>query len=192
MYHTLMQHLPVEVNVVDTEVVEQTIARLVALQILLPYQVGAIDRSELTSFFDTQPGKELLHAAWVRREIPFTYGLPAHQSPQEWLRELRQSEEQELSGESNRVQSVLENETVLVRGIIDCLYEVNGELVLLDYKTDRVLEHRGGLEPLVENYRFQLQLYARAIQDILGRKVDHMWLYFSMAVMRSSCKSFVI
>ncbi|MCK6075432.1 helicase-exonuclease AddAB subunit AddA [Paenibacillus silvae] len=178
VYHTLMQHLPVEVNVVDTEVVEQTIARLVALQILLPYQVGAIDRSELTSFFDTQPGKELLHAAWVRREIPFTYGLPAHQSPQEWLRELRQSEEQELSGESNRVQSVLENETVLVRGIIDCLYEVNGELVLLDYKTDRVLEHRGGLEPLVENYRFQLQLYARAIQDILGRKVDHMWLYF--------------
>lgn len=67
---------------------------------------------------------------------------------------------------------------MLVRGIIDCLYEVDGELVLLDYKTDRVLEHRGGVEPLVENYRFQLRLYKRAIEDILGRQVDHMWLYF--------------
>lgn len=178
VYHTLMQHLPVDGNVVDTEVVEKTIARLVNLQILLPYQAHAIDRSELTSFFDTQPGKELLHAAWVRREIPFTYGLPAHQSPQEWIHALHQNEEQELFGKSNDVKAVLENETVLVRGIIDCLYEVNGELVLLDYKTDRVLEHRGGLEPLVENYRFQLQLYAQAIKDILGRQVDHIWLYF--------------
>jgi ATP-dependent helicase/nuclease subunit A len=178
VYHTLMQHLPVDGSVIDASVVEQTISRLLALQILLPYQAEAIEQSELTAFFDTQPGTEMLRAAWIRREIPFTYGLPAHQSPAEWIHGLRQNEEQEVFGENSKVQAVLDNETVLVRGIIDCLYEVDGELVLLDYKTDRVLEHRGGLEPLVENYRFQLELYGRAIEDILSRKVDHTWLYF--------------
>ncbi|MGQ8872825.1 helicase-exonuclease AddAB subunit AddA [Paenibacillus sp. TSA_86.1] len=178
VYHTLMQHLPVDGSVVDTAVVEQTISRLLALQILLPYQVEAIERSELTSFFETQPGMEMLRASWIKREIPFTYGLPAHQSPAEWLNELQRNEEQEMFGEHRKVQALLENETVLVRGIIDCLYEVDGELVLLDYKTDRVLDHRGGLEPLIENYRFQLELYGRAIEDILGRQVDHTWLYF--------------
>jgi ATP-dependent helicase/nuclease subunit A len=178
VYHTLMQHLPVDGSVVDEAVVEQTISRLLAIQILLPYQAEAIERSELIAFFDTQPGMEMLRAAWIRREIPFTYGLPAHQSPAEWIRALRPNEEQEILGENDRVQAVLQDETVLVRGIIDCLYEVDGELVLLDYKTDRVLEHRGGVEPLVENYRFQLRLYERAIEDILGRQVDHTWLYF--------------
>ncbi|MMZ64924.1 ATP-dependent helicase/nuclease subunit A [compost metagenome] len=67
---------------------------------------------------------------------------------------------------------------MLVQGIIDCLYEVDGELVLLDYKTDRVLEHRGGIDALVANYSFQLNLYAQAIEDILGRKVSRKWLYF--------------
>ncbi|WP_342552113.1 helicase-exonuclease AddAB subunit AddA [Paenibacillus sp. FSL R7-0652] len=178
VYHTLMQHLPVDGAAVDAAVVEQTISRLLALQILLPYQAEAIDARELTDFFDTQPGTEMLRAAWVRREIPFTYGLPAHQSPAAWLHGLQLNEEQEQFGENSRVQAGLENETVLVRGIIDCLYEVDGELVLLDYKTDRVLEHRGGLELLTANYRFQLQLYGRAIEEILGRQVDHKWLYF--------------
>ncbi|KAA8782703.1 ATP-dependent helicase/nuclease subunit A [Paenibacillus sp. 4624] len=178
VYHTLMQHLPVDGSVVDEAIVDETISRLLAIQILLPYQAEAIERSELIAFFDTQPGMEMLRAAWIRREIPFTYGLPADQSPEEWIRGLRPNEEQEIHSENDRVQAVLQDETVLVRGIIDCLYEVDGELVLLDYKTDRVLEHRGGVEPLVENYRFQLRLYKRAIEDILGRQVDHMWLYF--------------
>nr|WP_154957788.1 helicase-exonuclease AddAB subunit AddA [Paenibacillus xylanexedens] len=178
VYHTLMQHLPVDGSVVDEAIVDETISRLLAIQILLPYQAEAIERSELIAFFDTQPGMEMLRAAWIRREIPFTYGLPANQSPEEWIRGLRPNEEQEIHSENDRVQAVLQDETVLVRGIIDCLYEVDGELVLLDYKTDRVLEHRGGVEPLAENYRFQLRLYKRAIEDILGRQVDHMWLYF--------------
>ncbi|MGG4399536.1 helicase-exonuclease AddAB subunit AddA [Paenibacillus amylolyticus] len=164
VYHTLMQHLPVDGSGIDSQLIEQTIQRLVELKILLPHHVAAIELEELVEFFDTEPGKELLRAAWVKREIPFVYGLPAHQSPVEWLH----------AQSTNSI----ENETVLVRGIIDCLYEVDGELVLLDYKTDRVLDHRGGLEKLTENYGFQLELYGRAIEDILGRKVDRKWLYF--------------
>ncbi|KGP84959.1 MULTISPECIES: helicase-exonuclease AddAB subunit AddA [unclassified Paenibacillus] len=178
VYHTLMQHLPVNGSLVDSQIVEQTLLRLVELQILLPHQAEVIDSEQLAGFFYTAPGTELLRAEWVKREIPFIYGLPAHQSPAEWLHELSPNAGMQTLEEDGKMQASLENETVLVQGIIDCLYEVDGELVLLDYKTDQVLEHRGGLGKLTENYRFQLELYGRAIEDILGRKVDRKWLYF--------------
>ncbi|KOY15682.1 helicase-exonuclease AddAB subunit AddA [Paenibacillus xylanivorans] len=178
VYHTLMQHLPVDGSPVDSQIVEQTLLRLVELQILLPYQAEVIESEQLAGFFNTEPGTELLRAEWVKREIPFIYGLPAHQSPAEWLHELLPNAGMQTLEEDGKMQASLENETVLVQGIIDCLYEVDGELVLLDYKTDQVLEHRGGLDKLTENYRFQLELYGRAIEDILGRKVDRKWLYF--------------
>lgn len=178
VYHTLMQHLPVDGSLVNSQIVEQTLLRLVELQILLPHQAEVIDSEQLAGFFYTEPGTELLRAEWVKREVPFIYGLPAHQSPAEWLHELSPNAGMQTLEEDGKMQASLENETVLVQGIIDCLYEVGGELVLLDYKTDQVLEHRGGLDKLTENYRFQLELYGRAIEDILGRKVDRKWLYF--------------
>ncbi|MFS0858793.1 helicase-exonuclease AddAB subunit AddA [Paenibacillus taichungensis] len=178
VYHTLMQHLPVDGSPVDSRIVEQTLLRLVELQILLPHQAEVIESDQLAEFFNTEPGTELLRAQWVKREIPFIYGLPAHHSPAEWLHSLSPDAGMQTLEEDGKMQASLENETVLVQGIIDCLYEVDGELVLLDYKTDRVLEHRGGLDKLTENYRFQLELYGRAIEDILGRKVDRKWLYF--------------
>ncbi|RAJ03299.1 DNA helicase/exodeoxyribonuclease V subunit A [Paenibacillus pabuli] len=178
VYHTLMQHLPVDGSPVDSQIVEQTLLRLVELQILLPHQAEVIESDQLAEFFNTEPGTELLRAEWVKREIPFIYGLPAHHSPAEWLHSLSPDAGIQTLEEDGKMQSSLENETVLVQGIIDCLYEVDGELVLLDYKTDRVLEHRGGLDKLTENYRFQLELYGRAIEDILDRKVDRKWLYF--------------
>ncbi|QOS80297.1 helicase-exonuclease AddAB subunit AddA [Paenibacillus sp. JNUCC31] len=178
VYHTLMQHLPLDGSPVDSQIVEETIQRLVELQIMLPHQADIIESEQLADFFNTEPGAELLRADWVKREIPFIYGLPAHHSPAEWLHELSPNAGMQTLEEDGKMQASLTNETVLVQGIIDCLYEVNGDLVLLDYKTDRVLEHRGGLDKLTENYRFQLELYGRAIEDILGRKVDRKWLYF--------------
>ena len=50
VYHTLMQHLPLSGSVVDETVVDETISRLLAIQILLPYQAEAIGRSELIAF----------------------------------------------------------------------------------------------------------------------------------------------
>ncbi|WP_338540208.1 helicase-exonuclease AddAB subunit AddA [Paenibacillus tundrae] len=178
VYHTLMQHLPMDGTRVDVEVVESTIARLLQLQILLPHQGEVIDATQLVAFFDTEPGLELVRADWVKREIPFIYGLPAHHSPAEWLRDITPHEGMQTVDEGEGLQASLVDETVLVQGIIDCLYEVEGKLVLLDYKTDRVWNDAQGLNDLTANYRFQLELYSRAIEDILGRKVDHRWLYF--------------
>jgi len=64
----------------------------------------------------------------------------------------------------------LAGETVLVQGVIDCLVEEENGFLLVDWKTDRV--------PRAERYRVQLDVYARAVETILGRPVTEKYLYF--------------
>ncbi len=62
--------------------------------------------------------------------------------------------------------SDMKNEMILVQGIIDVYFEEDGEIVLLDYKTDKV---RNGAE-LKERYHAQLEYYAKLSSSCLGRK----------------------
>lgn len=174
VYHTLMQHVPAESGL-TVDIVEQTLANLVERRILLPYQAEAIDVAQIARFFESEPGMALVQAeqsGWVRREMPFSYGLPADET----MFDLQHGVD--IDDEGRMDYSILREETVLIQGIVDCLFEVNGKRILLDYKTDKVLEHRGGIETLAQGYRFQLDLYARALHDILGYEIDEKWLYF--------------
>ena len=64
-------------------------------------------------------------------------------------------------------------ELVLIQGIIDVFFEEDGELVLLDYKSDLVSNE----EQLVKRYRVQLQYYKRALEQMLQKRVKEMLLY---------------
>jgi ATP-dependent helicase/nuclease subunit A len=65
---------------------------------------------------------------------------------------------------------------VLIQGIIDCLFEDEAGLVLLDYKTDAAKGREDG--ELAERYRVQLGMYARAVEAIWKRRIDEIYLYF--------------
>jgi ATP-dependent helicase/nuclease subunit A len=64
-------------------------------------------------------------------------------------------------------------EMVLVQGIIDAYFEEDGELVVVDYKTDRV--ERGA--ELISRYKVQMDYYTRALEQALGKKVKEVILY---------------
>ena len=64
-------------------------------------------------------------------------------------------------------------DTVLVQGIIDVFFEEDGELVVLDYKTDKVKK----ASELVEKYHAQLDYYARALERLLQKPVKEKWIY---------------
>lgn len=102
----------------DAAIVEQTLARLTTLQILLPHQAEVIEPEHLAQFFQTEPGTELLRADWVKQEIPFIYGLPAEHSPAEWVQHLSSNAGMQSLDEDSGLQASLENETVLVQGIV--------------------------------------------------------------------------
>ena len=66
---------------------------------------------------------------------------------------------------------LLEIEDVILRGQIDLWFEESGELVLVDYKTDRD-------ESSAPGYALQLRLYALALARYAGRVPDRAILYY--------------
>lgn len=65
------------------------------------------------------------------------------------------------------------DELILIQGIIDVFFEEDGELVLLDYKSDIVAEE----EQLVQRYKTQLDYYRKALEQMLDKKVKEMIIY---------------
>ncbi len=65
------------------------------------------------------------------------------------------------------------DELILIQGIIDTFFEEDGELVLLDYKSDHVFEE----ELLVKRYKVQLAYYRRALEQMFQMKVKEIILY---------------
>ncbi len=62
---------------------------------------------------------------------------------------------------------------MLIQGIIDVYFEEDGEIVVADYKTDRV----DNGEELVKKYEKQLEYYARAINQLTGKNVKQKIIY---------------
>ncbi|MNB84469.1 ATP-dependent helicase/nuclease subunit A [compost metagenome] len=168
-YHTVMQHVPLD-GPVDRTVLEAVLARLVRIAVLSGEQAEAVELGEVESFYSSELGKRLAGAEWTRREQPFSYMVPAGEAYEGLDYYDRTALEAPESGALA--------EAVLIQGVIDCLFREDGRLILIDYKTDAVLEHQGGLGSLKEKYRFQLELYSKALYDITGEPVSEVWLYF--------------
>ncbi|GGH26751.1 ATP-dependent helicase/nuclease subunit A [Paenibacillus segetis] len=178
-YHTVMQHLSFELEAGE-QTVQDTLNRLVMLQIMTPEQAKEMDVVRIADFLRSPLGELLRRADWVKREMPFSYGLPVLEAYPRLAPPISGSSTGDLveTGEGSRFSQELAGEMVLIQGIVDCLFSVDGRLYLLDYKSDRVLEHRGGVSELSESYRFQLELYGDAVEQITGLTVDEKWLYF--------------
>ena len=65
------------------------------------------------------------------------------------------------------------DDLLLVQGIIDVYFEEDGELVVLDYKTDKVSCE----EELKEKYHAQLDYYAEALHRLTGKTIKEKVIY---------------
>ena len=68
------------------------------------------------------------------------------------------------------------DDAVLLQGVVDCFFEEDGELVVVDFKTDRI--GRTQIEERAEHYRPQLEAYSMALMRVMGKKVREKVLYF--------------
>lgn len=79
----------------------------------------------------------------------------------------------------NRVykdEDIDDSERMMMVGIIDLFFEdEDGNLVLMDYKTDFVPDNN--YEMIEERYKVQLQMYKEAMENISGKKVKKVYLY---------------
>jgi ATP-dependent helicase/nuclease subunit A len=56
---------------------------------------------------------------------------------------------------------------------MDLVFEENGSLVLVDYKSDRTYNEN----LLIDKYKLQLNLYKQALEIITGKKVSEVYIY---------------
>ncbi|REK77414.1 helicase-exonuclease AddAB subunit AddA [Paenibacillus paeoniae] len=156
VHHLLMQHVPVT-GTIDKGVIEETLSAMVVKRLLTERQASVIDVTAILAFYTSEIGRRLALADWVRREVPFSCMFPA-------------------SRVYGKRDAGLDDESILIQGVIDCLFEDKNGITLLDYKTDRI--YMSNWEQAAERHRFQLELYAEATEAVLKRKVDELYLYF--------------
>ena len=145
--------------------IREELARLTAARFLSPRQAEAVDTGSILRLFSSPLGKRIMSADARKREFKFSLLCPA---------------EKFFPGG--------EGESVLMQGVIDCMIEENGELTIIDYKTDRVCGEETAER--AESYARQLEAYAYAAQRMTGKPVRECVLYFlySGETVKSSCK----
>jgi len=174
--HLVMQHLAIG-GELDASAIREQVHGMVLNELLTREQADSIPVNKIETFFESPLGRRLRAAGPVWRELPFTLALPAAEVYPEAAAKLNL----ETSPGNG-----LTGELVLVQGVIDCLFDEGDGLVLLDYKTDRVKPDQ--LEEMAVRYRGQLNLYARAVESILGRKVKEKFLYLFNVGVQLECK----
>ena len=133
--------------------IKDLINELELKQIITNKEARSISTYKILAFTKSTIWKELRKAKVVEKEKPFYINIPA-----------KEIYNQEIE------------EDILVQGIIDLYYiNENDKLVLVDYKTDYV--EKGKEEELLNKYRKQLDLYKRALESALNRKVDKVYIY---------------
>lgn len=151
--HTVMQHLDLA-RVGSAADLDEQINSLVDREVMLAEEAALVDQTIILDFFASPLGQRVLAAQKVEREVPFNL---LHDAAQVFP-DLPPDREQ-----------------LLLQGVIDLYFQEGEELVLVDYKSDRVTP--SNRDALIDGYRVQIELYKNALEKILGRVVKASYLY---------------
>ena len=159
LIHLCMQKLDIAKKEYILEDVKKLVDELQIKKIISQKEAEAININKVYQFTKTALWNEIVQAKEVQREKPFYISIPAN----------------EIYKVSDELQENL-TEEVIVQGIIDLYYiNNNNELILVDFKTDYVPNNEEQF--LVDKYKSQLELYKKALESAMGRKVDKVYIY---------------
>lgn len=150
LHHLVLQKLDIKFDY-DKEKIAKLVETLEENNVINKEEKEVIDIEKIYNFTKTNIWKEMQKAKEVEREKPFYINIPVKEIYEEDI-----------------------DEEILVQGIIDLYYITQDDkLVLVDYKTDRVKKE----SELLEKYKGQLELYKRALEQAMRRKVDEVYIY---------------
>lgn len=137
----------------NLEKLKNMVNNLVNKEIILPKEAESVNYNKILAFLSSNIWKEMQTAKVVEQEKAFYLNLKAN--------EIYQNDAED---------------EILVQGIIDLYYITNNdELVLVDYKTDYV--ENNNEQSLEDKYNIQLEIYKKALEESLNRKVDKVYIY---------------
>ena len=154
-YHRVMECI--EYNKTDSaEQLKEQLHSLVQNKKMTAAEAECVCISDIRAFVECDLGQRMKKAAVegrLFREQPFVISRSAAEIEETWDPQ----------------------ERVLVQGIIDAYFLEEDEIILVDYKTDRV--RRNEEQMLIDRYHTQLEDYAQALQRMTGRKVKEKYIY---------------
>ena len=150
LMHMCFQKLDTSKNY-EMEDLNDFVQNLVKNEIITEEEAKSININKLHQFTKSELWNKLKMAKKVYKEAPFY-----------------------LMVNSNEIYNDDSDEQILVQGVIDLYFiDENGQLVLVDYKTDYVEKE----QELVDKYTVQLQLYKKALEVGINKKVSKMYIY---------------
>lgn len=158
--HFVMQKI--DFNRISTigEITEQ-LEEMKKADLLTEEEIKVVRPSKVQLFFKSSIGKRMLYAYnnnyMVQRELPFF------------------TEVCSTEVDKTLPKDIYESEMVRLQGIIDCFFEEEDGIVLLDYKTDYVEDCN--VDDIKERYQLQMKYYKEAIEKITDKKVKECYLY---------------
>ncbi len=153
--HFILQHLDLK-QVQSREQIQNQLDLMTARQLLSAEEAAAVEIESLMNFYQSDIGRRVLAADTVKRETPFNLLCPASEV---------------IEGAETAP-----DEELLVQGIIDLYFTEGDDIVLVDYKTDYITPENRSSK--IDAYRVQIELYKRALESILKKRVKESYLYF--------------
>jgi len=154
VYHRIMEKLDFMYAEADgKEYIEHRIAELVEKKILTENEASSVDVECINGFFRSEPGIRAVRAA--------RKGLLVKEQPFNLMSERG-------------------GERIIIQGIIDCYFREGDEIVLFDYKTNRIDPLKSfdeESERLSGLYGEQMHLYKTALEEATNLKVKNTYLY---------------
>lgn len=146
--------------------VKEELARLVEHRFLDPKMADIVNVRQLERFFESDLFSRIRTAKRVWREQRFNILLPAA----------------DFTAEEEKKQ-LLVDETIAVQGVIDLFFEEeNGDVILVDYKTDHLTDDELrdptlAMKKLAERHSEQVAYYAKAIEQMCGKPPRERLIY---------------
>lgn len=154
--HSVMQHLIFAKDLTEEKISAQ-INAMIERELLTKEQAETVNVHRIYKFFNTSLGIRMLNSENVQREVLFRIKLKSTDVYKELSRDI-------YGGDS-----------ILLQGAIDCYFEEEDGLVLIDYKTDYVTSEN--IEEIKEKYKTQLEYYTQALIRVTGKKVKEKYIY---------------
>lgn len=153
--HLVMQKIDVTLPITQLHI-ETTIEQLVSARFINSAVAQHINRQQISDFFSSPLGQQMIAAHHHRREVPFSLMMPAANLFHE------------LAHDSDS--------SVLVHGIIDGYFETEKGLVVYDFKTDRLSQHADVERTMLSRYNGQMQTYCLALAQITQQPIAACYL----------------
>ena len=153
--HFVLQHIDLSKTGTEEEISSE-ISVMAERGIISSVQGQAVDTRALFNFFRSDVGIRLKNAKEVHKEFSFYSEADA--------------------GDFYPEQKG-KNKKILLQGTMDCFFiENNGNIVLLDYKTDKVNEDT--IKDRAEKYFYQLSAYKKGLEAITEKTVTDAYICF--------------